>query len=88
LGQAKALLGDAAAVRAEAAAVIANREAHYRYDVERLTGSGADNGTRYRFGLYAQAHTQCLWERQEQQLSILLDEGRAAGPFDLLTCQE
>jgi hypothetical protein len=87
-GEARALLDDAAAARAEAADVIADREARYRYDVARLTGSGVDNGTRYPFGLYAQAHNQCLWKRQEQQLQIYIDEGRTASPFELVTCQE
>jgi hypothetical protein len=85
-GDTAALLEPAVLLRTEAAAVIARREASYRYDPARLTGS-ALNRTRYPFGLYAQAHTQCLWRRQEEQVRFLLDSGIAASPFTLPTCQ-
>lgn len=86
-GDPDATLASARALTDEAAQVIARREAGYRFDVEVLTGA-YDNPTRYPFGYLRQAHTQCLWHRQEAQVAHLLENGEAASPFALPTCQD
>lgn len=80
-------LAAARATREEAAAVIARREQGYRYDLEELTGA-YENFTRYEFGYLRQPHTQCLWLRQEDQVAYLIEQGEAASPFELRTCQD
>lgn len=80
-------LDAARATRQDAAAVIARRELGYRYDLDELT-SAYENFTRYEFGYLRQAHTQCLWLRQEDQVAHLIEQGEPASPFELRRCQD
>jgi hypothetical protein len=77
----------AQAARAQAAAVIDRRAAGYRFEEDELI-TPWDNPTRYKFNLLRQAHTQCLWTRQEEQLTYLIDNGEPQTPFQLPTCQD
>lgn len=86
-GDVDGTFGEAVKVRTDGAAVIAAREEHYRWPKAKLIDA-YENPTRYPFGLYRQANTQCLWSRQEQQVQILLETGEAASPFELPTCQD
>lgn len=85
------LLGDATHLRAaeasrqEAAEIVAYREREYRFSLDRLTAAYA-NPTIYKFGYLRQAHTLCLWRRQEQQARTWLEQATKAGPFDLEAC--
>lgn len=66
--------------------VITTREKGYRFDVERLTGA-YDNPTMYRFGYLRQAHTQCLWRRQDEQARrIIVDGSLSTAPTGLPSC--
>ncbi len=70
----------------EAAAIVARREKHYRFDLARVTGLYA-NPTIYGFGYLRPAHTQCYWTRREQQVRTLLDSGVPATAVALPSCQ-
>ena len=65
---------EAARLRAEGLAVVARREAAYRFDVHRLVDPGP-NPTIYPFGYLLPAHDLCYWVRQEDQVRSLLDNG-------------
>lgn len=70
----------------EAAPVIQGRAKSYRFDAERLTGSYA-NTTNYAFGYLRQAHTQCLWHRQNEQAKrIVEDDTIGSFPTGLPSC--
>ncbi len=91
---AKALGGDgsddylaALDVTGEARAVIARREAHYRFDLSREVDAYS-NPTVYGFGYLRPAHTACYWVRREQQVRTLLDTGFPAGIIALPTCSD
>lgn len=84
---AAAHFAEAKRIRALAAEVIHRREESYRFDVEELTGAYA-NPTRYPFGYLRQAHTQCLWERQEQQAEIVVEIGGAPSFTAIPSCQD
>ncbi|HLM71561.1 MAG TPA: hypothetical protein VK459_02675, partial [Polyangiaceae bacterium] len=86
-GRAQALLDEAAAITDQAAKVIARREAAYRFDKERLTGA-YENPTIYKFGYLRQAHTQCLWRRQEEQAAFVIATGAGPSPFGVRSCTE
>ena len=73
-------------VTTEAAAVIARREAHYRFDLSRMVDDYT-NPTVYQFGYLRPAHTQCYYRRREQQVTALLQTGVAAGVLALPSCQ-
>ena len=45
----------------------------FRFDVGRLTNSYA-NPTNYSFGYLRQGHTQCLWNRQNEQARRIIEE--------------
>lgn len=77
----------AVGAREAAAGVIARRERSYRFPVEELVES-YENPTRYKFGYLRMPHTMCLWLRQEDQLTTLVETGQAASPFVLRSCQE
>jgi hypothetical protein len=79
------LLTTAKARTAEVAAVIAGREAHYRFDLERVTGVHT-SPTIYGFGYLRPAHTQCYYERQEEQVSFILQNGVPEGIVGLPNC--
>jgi hypothetical protein len=64
----------ATALTSEAAAIVARREPHYRFDLARVT-SVYQNPTIYDFGYLRPSHTQCYWTRREQQVRTLLDTG-------------
>jgi hypothetical protein len=63
----------AKAKTAEALPVILLREKSYRFDVGRLTDA-YENPTNYAFGYLRQAHTQCLWHRQDEQARRIVEE--------------
>ena len=69
----------------EAAATIAERERHYRFDLDRLTAA-YPNPTVYPFGDLRQAHTQCLWRRQDEQARRVVEEGLIGSTTGLPTC--
>ena len=81
------MLARATAVTAQAAQVVARREAEYRFDLDRVTGAYR-NPTVYGFGYLRPAHTQCYWSRREEQVSFLLENGVAEGIFSLPNCQD
>jgi hypothetical protein len=83
--EAARLLAAGAAKTEEAKAVIETREKGYRFDLERLTGA-YDNPTLYRFGYLRQAHTQCLWRRQDEQAKRIIEEGALFSTAGLPTC--
>ncbi len=68
-----------------AAAVVARREAGYRFDLTTLTSYYA-NPTIYPYGYLRQAHTQCYFHRREDQVQSLLESGAAASIFQLRSC--
>jgi hypothetical protein len=74
-------LDAATQVTAQAAQVIARREAQYRFDVGRVTGVYR-NPTIYGFGYLEPAHTQCYFTRREEQVRYILENG---GPESLLS---
>lgn len=77
----------ALALHDEARAIVTRREAHYRFDVDRLTAA-YPNPTIYGFGYLRPAHTLCYWERREQQVRTIVDEGVPAGIAALPTCAD
>jgi hypothetical protein len=81
------LLDQATQVTATAAAVVARREAGYRFDLQRETGQYV-NTTIYGYGYLRQAHTQCYWSRREEQVSFLEQNGVAEGLFSLPSCDD
>jgi hypothetical protein len=81
------LYNAAVALTKEAARIVARREPHYRFDLDRLTGV-YNNPTVYPFGVLRPSHTQCYWRRQEQQVRYLLDEGAAAPIATLPSCTD
>jgi hypothetical protein len=84
--EANTLLQRGIAKTEQAAEVIAEREKGYRFDVERLTGAYV-NATNYHFGYLRQAHTQCLWRRQDEQARRLVEENLiGSGPTGLPSC--
>lgn len=85
-GEANRLLHDAMAITERAKEVILEREKHYRFDVERLTAA-YDNPTVYKFGYLRQAHTQCLWRRQDEQARRIVEENLVGSkPTGLPSC--
>jgi len=68
-----------------AGSVIKNRESHYRFDIQRMVGSYS-NPTIYPFGYLKQAHTQCLWKRQEKQAEIIIKTLRAPLLVEIPAC--
>lgn len=85
-GDANRLLHDAMAITERAKDVILEREKHYRFDVERLTAA-YDNPTVYKFGYLRQAHTQCLWRRQDEQARRIVEENLIGSkPTGLPSC--
>lgn len=85
-GGAKDFLQRAMAKTEEAAEVIFEREKGYRFDVARLTDF-YPNVTTYPFGYLRQAHTQCLWRRQDEQARRIIEEDLLnGGPSGLPTC--
>lgn len=85
--RAASLIEEAAAITLEAGAVVARREPFYRFDLERLTGS-YESPTIYPFGYLRQAHTQCLWTRQEEQAAYVIANGMAPSPFGVRACTD
>lgn len=80
------LLHDAMAITERAKDVITAREKHYRFDVDRLTAA-YDNPTVYKFGYLRQAHTQCLWRRQDEQARRIVEENLIGSkPTGLASC--
>ncbi len=80
------LLHEGMAITERAKEVIAARERHYRFDVERLTAA-YDNPTVYKFGYLRQAHTQCLWRRQDEQARRIVEENLIGSkPTGLPSC--
>ncbi len=86
-GDGLSFLDEAARLTELGRAVTAGREAHYRFDVARLV-EAYPNPTRYAFGYLRQAHTMCLWTRQQLQASALLVDGVTASVGSLPPCQE
>lgn len=80
-GAAASQLSQAGAITDQAAQVVAGREAHYRFDLQRDTGQ-YQNPTVYDFGYLREAHTQCYWHRREDQVAFILQNG---GPESLST---
>jgi hypothetical protein len=71
----KAGLAKAAAIRAEAQAIVERREAAYRYPVAELAGAYSSH-TAYDFGYLYTVHRLHFWEREEE----MLRRGKT-GPF-------
>ena len=71
--EANRLFTAAKAKTAEATPVIHERAKGFRFDVGRLTNSYA-NPTNYSFGYLRQGHTQCLWNRQNEQARRIIEE--------------
>ena len=67
----------ATATSTTAAAVVARREAEYRFDAATLTSAYA-NPTIYPYGYLRQAHTQCYFHRREDQVQSFLQTGMVA----------
>jgi hypothetical protein len=86
-GGASSLLDKATHVTDDAAGVVARREAGYRFDLDRLTGT-YDNPTIYAFGVLRQAHTLCYWRRREEQVRYLIENGTAEGLPSLPSCAD
>jgi len=86
-GRSSALLGEAAQLTAMARDVVTAREHFYRFDGERLNGAYS-NPTIYKFGYLRQAHTQCLWHRQEEQAAFVIGTGLSPSAFDVRTCTD
>lgn len=84
-GDPEAAFKKATALTPEAGEIVARREKHYRFDVERLTGA-YDNPTIYNFGYLRPSHSQCYWKRREQQVRELIDTGFAASIASLPPC--
>lgn len=80
------LVAQASAVTDAAAQIIARREAAYRADVDRVTGT-QHNATIYAYGYLRQAHTQCYWRRREEQVTFLLANGAPEGLISLPSCE-
>ncbi len=79
-------LAEALAIEADAAAVVARREAAYRFAAERLTGQRPDLPLPlYKFGYLRQAHTLCLWKRRRAQAQAFV-EGAPAPAVQGLSC--
>jgi hypothetical protein len=84
-GTPPSLLAQATQITQQAAAVVAAREAHYRFDVTRLTGQYA-NPTVYSYGYLREAHTQCYWTRREQEVQYILQNGTVESISQLPKC--
>ena len=84
-GSAASQLSQASAITQQAAQVVAGREAHYRFDLQRETGQYS-NPTIYAFGYLRQAHTQCYWQRREDQVAFILQNGTPESLSSLRTC--
>ncbi|MGO8993763.1 MAG: hypothetical protein ACLQVI_10580 [Polyangiaceae bacterium] len=82
---AQSYFNEATATSTTAAAVVARREAYYRFDVATLTSDYA-NPTIYQYGYLRQAHTQCYFHRREDQVQSFLQNGTAAAILGLRTC--
>jgi hypothetical protein len=68
---------DFAAAKAErdaAQAFVTSREKAYRFDLHRMVDA-FPNPTVYPFGYLRPAHDLCYWQRQEQQVRSLVDDG-------------
>jgi hypothetical protein len=85
-GSAQSQLSQASAITDQAAQVVAGREAHYRFGVERETASPYVNPTIYQMGYLREAHTQCYWHRREDQVSYILQNGTAESLISLRSC--
>jgi hypothetical protein len=84
-GSAASQLSQAGAITQQAAQVVAGREAQYRFDVQRETGQYS-NPTVYDFGYLRQAHTQCYWQRREDQVAFIMQNGTPESLSTLRTC--
>jgi len=82
---ASSLVGQASQITQQAGAVVARREAQYRFDLTRETGQ-YQNPTIYPFGYLRQAHTQCYWTRREQEVQYILQNGIVEGIPSLPSC--
>lgn len=82
---AASLLAQAQQITSQAGTVIAGREAHYRFDLQRDTGHYA-NPTIYAFGYLRPAHTLCYYTRREDQVSFILQNGVAPSLGGLPSC--
>ena len=84
--EAKRLFAAAKAKTDEATPVIHERAKSYRFDAGRLTDSYA-NPTNYAFGYLRQGHTQCLWNRQNEQARRIIEEDLVGSlPTGLPSC--
>ncbi len=84
-GSAASQLSQAGAITQQAAQVVAGREGQYRFDVQRETGQYS-NPTVYDFGYLRQAHTQCYWQRREDQVAFIMQNGTPESLSTLRTC--
>jgi hypothetical protein len=84
---AQAYYDQATATSTSAAAVIARREQHYRFDLGTLTNHYV-NPTIYPYGYLRQAHTQCFFHRREDQVQSFLQTGAAAAILGLRSCDD
>lgn len=83
---ARLFLADATLIRERAAAVIARREAGYRFPVEKLV-EPFENASSYQWGYLRQAHLLCFWDRQAMQATNWVEYG-AFGFVGLPTCSD
>ncbi len=78
-------MADAQSLTTQAGAVVARREANYRFSLHDVTGA-YPNATAYAFGYLRPAHTLCYYTRQEIQAQTLIDEGAPASIGSLPSC--
>lgn len=78
-------LSTAASIRAQAATVVARRESQYRFDVARDTADYA-NPTVYGYGYLREAHTLCYWQRREDEVAFIVQNGVPESEASLRGC--
>lgn len=80
-------LDEALRTEEDARKLVESREKYYRFDTGRLAGS-YKNPTIYPFGYLKQAHTLCLWKRQEEQAEYVIANGKQPPVSEIQTCIE
>lgn len=86
-GEENSFLEEAIKIKNDARMLIEEREKHYRFDLERYIAT-YKNPTIYHFGYLKQAHTLCLWERQEVQADYVINKRKKPQILEIPTCIE
>jgi hypothetical protein len=84
-GAGASLLAEARQRTEAAARVVARREKDYRFPLAEVVEPWP-NPTIYHYGYLRQAHTLCYWQRREEEVRFLLEEGQVSPPAALPTC--